>query len=211
MKKSKFKVMSLVIALFILLVSTGCELNTKSNNSTTPTDGKKTTPTVTPTTNTSVYKVKLDGFTFSIPDSMMYEEADGELLIGDEAGTWVADLLVADGNYNQLKNNKGQLQSYFQQNGFTANPAEVKSLGGTEFITIEMVKGGVNLLGAYAKLNSMKTAWIAIYNQANTYDYDLLTKMASVISTAAYSDTSNSIAANPNIKFNMDEMSQFAK
>ena len=184
---------------------------TSTDGNTTPSGNNNGTGVVTPTTSTSSYKVNFEGFTLSIPDNMMYEEADGELLIGDEDETWVVEFLIGDGNYNQLKNNKGQLQSYFQQNGFTAKPAEVKSLGGTEFITIEMAKDGVNFVGAYAKLNSMKVAWAVAYNQDNTYDSNILSKIAPIISSATYSDTSNSIAANPNIKFNKDEISKFAQ
>ena len=166
--------------------------------------------TVTPTSS-STYKVNYGGFTFKIPDNMMYEVSGDELMLGDEDGTWVVELMIADGSFNQIKNNKSMLQSYFQQNGFTSKPAEVKSLGGSEFVTLEMAKSGVNFVGAYAKLNSMKTAWMIAYNQDNSYDYDILKNMASIISTATYNDASNSIATTPKFNFNINELSEFAQ
>ena len=162
-------------------------------------------------TSKSTYKVSYGGFTFKIPDNLMYEISNDELIIGDEDGTWMVELMIVDGSFNQIKNNKSMLQSYFQENGFTAKPAEVKSFGGSEFVTIEMSKSGVNFVGAYAKLNSMKTAWFIAYNQDNTYDYDIFKNITSIISTATFNDASNSIATTPKFKFNINELSKFAK
>lgn len=208
--KNKFKGIGFgILVLCAMLSMTGCGNNPSQNNNASN-NSNNNSNTDTPTT-TSTYKVKYNDFTFNVPEDMMYEVADNELMLGDEDGTWVVELMVADGNFNQLKNNKSMLQSYFQQNGFTATPAEVKTLGGTEFVTLEMVRSGVNFVGAYAKLNSMKTAWLVAYNQANDFDYSILQKMASIISSATYSDSSNSIADSPKFNFNIDELSQFGK
>lgn len=165
---------------------------------------------VTPVSN-STYKINFAGFTLRIPDNMTYKISTKTLMVGDEAGTWMVELTIADGSYTKLKTNKSQLHSYFQQNGITSKPAEVKTLGSSEFITIEMEKGGLNFVGAYAKLNSMKTAWMIVYNQDNTFDYDIVKQISSIISTAEYNESSHSIEEDPIIDFNTDEVFQFAR
>lgn len=217
-KKSNVGLIVGIIALVVIVALVAVFVVFKSLNKNGSTNGNinlsgsnNGTGTVTPTTSTSSYKVNFDGFTFNIPDNMIYKEADNELLISDEDETWVTELATLDGSYSQLKNNKSQLQSYFQQNGFTANPAEVKNLGGTEFVVIELSQNGESFVGAYAKLNSMKAVWIVAYNQDNTSDLNILSEIAPVISTATYNDTSNSITAKSNIKFNKEELSKFAQ
>ena len=57
-------------------------------------------------TSKSTYKVSYGGFTFKIPDNLMYEISNDELIIGDEDGTWMVELMIVDGSFNQIKNNK---------------------------------------------------------------------------------------------------------
>lgn len=159
--------------------------------------------TVVPTpSSTSTYKVKYANFTFNIPDNMVYQVTDSELMLGDEDETWVAELVISDGSFNKLKSNMGQLQGLFNQNGFDAKPAELKNIGTSEFITLEMLNGGINYLSAYTKMNSMKLAWIVYHNAENTVDYDALTKINDIITTATYSEQSTNITGSS--KINLD-------
>lgn len=159
--------------------------------------------TVVPTpSSTSTYKVKYANFTFNIPDNMLYQVTDSELMLGDEDETWVAELVISDGSFNKLKSNMGQLQGLFNQNGFDAKPAELKNIGISEFITLEMLNGGINYLSAYTKMNSMKLAWIVYHNAENTVDYDALTKINDIITTATYSEQSTNITDSS--KINLD-------
>ncbi len=159
--------------------------------------------TVVPTpSSTSTYKVKYANFTFNIPDNMVYQVTDSELMLGDEDETWVAELVISDGSFNKLKSNMGQLQGLFNQNGFDAKPAELKNIGASEFITLEMLNGGINYLSAYTKMNSMKLAWIVYHNAENTVDYDALTKINDIITTATYSEQSTNITGSS--KINLD-------
>lgn len=156
--------------------------------------------TVVPTpSSTSTYKVKYANFTFNIPDNMLYQVTDSELMLGDEDETWVAELVISDGSFNKLKSNMGQLQGLFNQNGFDAKPAELKNIGTSEFITLEMLNGGINYLSAYTKMNSMKLAWIVYHNAENTVDYDALTKINDIITTATYSEQSTNITGSSKI------------
>ncbi len=158
----------------------------------------------TVTSTTSTYKVNYAGFTFAFPDDFKYEERNGELLIADSSEVWVLDLIVANGDYNQYKNNLGNLQNFFEQKGYVSAPAELKTINGTEFITAEMQNSGINMLGAYVKLNSMNFAFMLIYNQDNTYAYDILNKVEPIMKNAIYNAAANNISAS-----NLDNINMF--
>lgn len=175
----------------------GSEVNNGSGSN----NGGSNTVAPTPSS-TSTYKVKYADFTFNIPDNMLYQVTDSELMLGDEDETWVVELMISDGNFNKLKSNIGQLQGLFNQNGFDAKPAELKNIGTSEFITMEMLNGGINYLSAYTKMNSMKLAWIVYHNAENTVDYNVLTKINDIIATATYSEQSTNITDSS--KINLD-------
>lgn len=147
----------------------------------------------------SAYKVNMGGFTFSIPDNYVYEAEAGALNIGDSAGTWVVEIGVASGNYSQVKANRSQLRGAVQQSGYSATDAKVQTLGGVEFITLELQMSGMNVIMAYAELNSMYTAAIAAYNLDNEFDYSLLENIAPTISSASYVGESTNIEGNSKI------------
>lgn len=181
----------------------GSEVNNGSGNNNGSGSNNGGSNTVAPTpSSTSTYKVKYADFTFNIPDNMLYQVTDSELMLGDEDETWVVELMISDGNFNKLKSNIGQLQGLFNQNGFDAKPAELKNIGTSEFITMEMLNGGINYLAAYTKMNSMKLAWIVYHNAENTVDYNVLTKINDIIATATYSEQSTNITDSS--KINLD-------
>jgi len=157
----------------------------------------------------STYNVKFKGFTFSIPDNLVYEEDNGTLLIGDEMGTWVTQIELEQGNFSQLQANKSQLQSVMQQSGFTSSIAQEKTLGGVNFITLEISSSGTNAIAALAKANSMYFIGITAFNQDNEFDYSLLERIAPIISSVSYSGETNNIESNT--KLDMSGISGLAK
>lgn len=195
--KGKFNNMIFVLLVFfVLIVVTGCESKNNVN---------------TLTEQNIIYKVKYDDFIFDIPNEMVYEITDQNLIIYDIDEKWTFELFVIDGNFNQVKSNKYMLQSYFEQNGFYAQPAEIKTIKETEFVTLEMGINNINFIGAYVKLNSVKTGWIVLYNQDNSFDYIILENIVPVITSATYVNLSNSIVASSEIEFDMEGLSWFGK
>ena len=176
---------------------------TTTNNSNTTNNGINNVST----TSKSVYKVNFANFTFKIPDNFKYELSDGAMFICDESGQeWCVILNVLDSSYEQLKNNRSRLQVSAQQNGYTAKAAEVKTLGGVEFVTLEASIEGINSIMAFSKLNSMYLAAIDVYTQDNTVDYDILKNISSVISTATYNDVSNGISMPSKVDIDMKKI-----
>ena len=159
--------------------------------------------------NTSIYKVNYNGFTFKIPTDLVYQAEKNMLLLGDEEDTWIIMIQIAEGSFEKLVSNKGNLQSVIQQKGNKASAAEEKTIGGMKFVTIEVSQSGQNTLIAYSKANSMYTFAITAYNQDNDFDYDLLKTAAKVLNSAEYTGESNSIKTN--IEIGLESISELLK
>ena len=114
------------------------------------------------------------------------------------------------GNFEQLKNNKEKLQEYFQQSGYTAKAAEVKSAGGKDFVTLELQAQGYNLLGFYGKLNTTNLYWAVGITSNNEIDYTILDKIAPIIDSAVYSEPAKGMATSK-FNFNIKDFEKFAK
>lgn len=182
-------------------------INNKNNNK--YGDGSTDNSGLTKTSSSKSYKVNFEGFTFTIPDNLVYSEQNGVLLIGNEEGTWVTQLEIAQGSFTQLKNNKSQLSVIMQQNGYTCSAAEEKTIGGVEFITMELTYGGQKAIEALARANSMYFIGVTAYNQDNDIDYKLLETVAPIINSAEQISASNSIA--PETSFDVSKFSELAK
>lgn len=159
---------------------------------------------------TKSYKVNFKGFTFTIPDNLVYEQDGSVLLIGDEAGTWVTQLEVEEGSFAQLKSNKNQLPSLMQQNGYTCAAALEKSLGGVDYITMEVTASGQNFIAALAKANAMYFVGITAVNRNNSFDYKLLETIAPIINSAESSSMGTNNMS-PNVTVDMSGFSELAK
>lgn len=169
-----------------------------SNSGITQTEGSKAT-----------YKVNFKGFEFSIPDNLLYQEDSGVLMIGDEEGTWMAQIEIEEGSFAQIKANKSQLQAMMQQSGYTSSIAQEKTLGGVEFITLEISYGGQNAIAALTKANSMYFMGVTAMNLDNEFNYSLLETIAPIISSASYSGTTSNMEIGT--KLDMNKIAEIAK
>lgn len=154
-------------------------------------------------TNRSVYKVSYGGFIFEIPDHLLYQIQNG-LMIGDSEGTWVTLLaVVKNTSFTGAKANKSKLASTLKQNGLTTKEAELQTLGGVEYITVEATASGQNTLIAYAELNSTAVVGVMANNENNEFDYTLLEQLAPIISSATLNEeTIYSIKSDSKIDLN---------
>lgn len=151
---------------------------------------------LTGTNSNKTYKVTYKDFTFNVPDEYIYEITEDGLAIGDELDTWAILLDLNSGSFAKIKSSKANFQSYFAKQGFTATAAKEATYGGVEYVTLEISKSGSSALVAYSKLNSMYYAGILIYTADNSFDYSLLTKLAPIISSATYKDSTSNIKNN---------------
>lgn len=157
----------------------------------------------------STYKVSFKGFAFNISDNLVYEEDNGVLMIGDEEGTWMAQIEIEEGSFAQIKANKSQLQTMMQQSGYTSSIAQEKTLGGVEFITMEISYSGQNAIAALTKANSMYFMGVTALNLDNEFDYSLLETIAPIISSASYSGATSNMEIGT--KLDMSKIAEIAK
>ena len=162
------------------------------------------TPQPLPTNTTNrPYKVRFKGFNFTIPGDLVCEEDNGILLIGDEAGTWMAQFEIGKGSFSQLKSNKNQLQTIMQQNGYNCTAAVEKTLGGVEFITMEATLSGQKIIMALTKANAAYFMGVTAINRDNEIDYKILETVAPIISSAeSISTGTNNLSVNTKIDMN---------
>lgn len=157
----------------------------------------------------STYTVKFKGFTFKIPTNLIYQNNEKALVVGDEASTWETAIEIVSGSYSQLATNKSNLIPAYQQIGFSANNVNQKTYGGLDFITIELSKGGTNALLALTKANSMNIFGATTYNLNNNFDYNKITEIAKILSTAEYIGETNNITET--IKADLEPVKELLK
>ena len=202
-----------VIIIAVIAVIAIMKFNGKNNNTDVPNSGNSTNaPTGTPTTNvTSSYKVSFMKFTFTIPDTMDYEIDDDTLFIGDLDGTWMIQLTIFSGNFSVLKGNRYAVQTGFLSEGVTASTPEVKTLGGHEYLTLELSTIGDRALGAYTQLNSTNIAWILVTNQDNQIDYNILEKITPIITSAKYGNSTSNMESTHTFDIDVNKITELAQ
>ncbi len=165
-----------------------------------------TTTTSNTQKNSSTYKVNYGGFKLYIPDDLIYQmDATNDALnIGDALSTWVAQMSIQQLPFQQLKQNKSYLSSYFSEYlssyNATVSNATVENIDGIEFIIMELKVAGTNELMGLAQLNSMYTACFEVANENNDFDRNVLKNLTSIIRTAEFSGDSKNLEVKGNIK-----------
>ena len=160
--------------------------------------GQRTEPNSVqpPQQSPKTYKVNYNGFTFAVPDNLVYKLDTTAMYIGDEADTWLAKIEIAQGSYEQLSANKGQLHTVLIQSGIpNVKPAEEKTLGGLTYLTMEANSSGTNVLASLTKINAMYFAFVLSQNKDNEFDYKVLETIAPIISSATPTDTTNNMSS----------------
>lgn len=205
----KFIIIGIIIAVAIFAGILVVGMFGGDDDTNTGLTGGNNNSNINQTGNRGNYKVSFKGFSFNIPDNLVYEEDSGVLMIGDEEGTWVAQIEIEEGNFAQIKANKGQLQSMMQQSGFTSSVAQEKTLGGVEFITMEISVSGQNAIAALTKANSMYFIGVTAMNLDNEFDYSLLETIAPIISSASYSGATSNMEIGS--RLDMNKIAEIAK
>lgn len=181
-------------------------ITTPSTTTQTSNDDYGTTTTSNTQRNSSTYKVNYAGFKLYIPDDLIYQmDATNDAInIGDALSTWVAQLSIQQLPYQQLKQNKSYLSSYFSEYlssyNATVSNATVENIDGIEFIIMELKVAGTNELMGFAQLNSMYTACFEVANENNDFDRNVLKNLTSIIRTAEFSGDSKNLEVKGNIK-----------
>lgn len=195
---SKFIILGIIVAVVVAIIGVVVVLVvTKNNgNNINPSGNNGSNIPATPTDNPTNYEVTVGDFTFSIPNNLQYEEVyqdgDEELLVGDLAGTWIAKIFVAEGNYDVIKSKRSELQQVFVDLGYVASPAQVNTYGGYEVITVEVTAAGTKELVVYSKANNQHYFGVDLFTNDNSIDYTLLNTLAPILKNAKYkSNTSN--------------------
>ncbi len=166
--------------------------------------GKVTSTSSVSATKANSYKINFNGFKFYIPDNLIYDVnyADKQINIGDSESTWVAQLMIVKGPYQQLKKNKNSLTKYFTEKvpGGTISDIKVETIGGVEYVLLEVSLAGENAIIGYAELNSMYSLGFSIVNENNDFDKENIKNISTIVSNAEYTGDSQYVKSDENIK-----------
>ena len=132
------------------------------------------------------YTVNVNGFSFKVPQTYIYEISNGYLMFSDESDEWIIRISVQKASFETLKTNKEQLKVAAEKRGYIATNPVVKKINGVELIEFNFEASSLKYNAAYAKLNSMYIATIEGFNQENTYDESILKRATAIIKTAEY-------------------------
>ena len=145
------------------------------------------------------YTVNVNGFSFKVPQTYIYEISNGYLMFTDESDEWIIRISVQKASFETLKTNKEQLKVAAEKRGYIATNPVVKKINGVELIEFNFEASSLKYNAAYAKLNSMYIATIEGFNQENTYDEEILKRATAIVKTAEYTgETVNMEIAIPN-------------
>lgn len=157
-------------------------------------------PNVTETGNTNslVYKVLFGGFQFSVPDNYIYDFKNNLLYLSNLDDEWVASIAVHNGSFDNVKANRGSMQSFMISKGFSATPAKLNKYNGLEYVYLEASDSTVTNLFAYAPLSKTHTVSIIVESMDRVADYDALEDLAPILSSATYYGSSVNIEVEGN-------------
>ena len=187
---------AVIIAAVIICVFVIKNNNEKPN---TPGTGEVQKPTVDdpttiePTPAKSTYTVKNNGFTYKIPTNLIYETMEDYIAVGDEEGTWMAYIFVAEGNYSSIVKNKAQLKSVFEEDGIVVDKMEEKNVNGVDALIFEISMSGESAIVGYSKANSMNVFAFEIYDVNSEINYDALEEVGGILKNAEYSEETQNI------------------
>ena len=147
--------------------------------------------------------VKLDGFTYKIPQEYSYEKDTQYISITDKDESWIIQIGSTKASYDILKNNKALLQSTFKEDGITASAPTIKNIKDKEYLTLELNENNKKSLVAYSKFNSMYINVVLVRNTSNEYDYNKLDIANKIINTATFNDEELNVEDET---FNLDDI-----
>lgn len=154
---------------------------------------------------TATYKAYLDGFSFDVPENIIYQNDVDEtgrnvLYLMNESDTWEASLAVMSNvSFDQLKANKSQLQVALSEFG-DVSPLTEQTIAGVEYVLGSISVGSDSLMMAFAKANAMNVFGVELANIDYTVDFSLLENISPIIASAQYDpsvDTHNIQTSGP--------------
>jgi hypothetical protein len=146
----------------------------------------------TDTAEVATYKVNYKGFTMKLPQDIEYNTDNGVLSLYSEENGWATQILIQEGSYSDLLNNKGAIKAAFQRGGYAIDNVAEKTFDNKSFITYEVVQSGEKFVGAYTQANVTNVFVIVLQNENGEFDYEPFEALSTILKSATY-DGSQSI------------------
>ena len=145
-------------------------------------------------------EITFEGVNLKIPANYTFEIQNKTLAINDEKGELIAELSITKGSYSKMSNNIETVKKQFEKANKKVTNLTLQEFGGVEFITGEYIFNEKNIVVGFTQATSTKIFSVGVYNIENTVDYEMLTKIGEILSTAEVIDQTE----NKNIEFSPD-------
>lgn len=153
----------------------------------------------------STYQVEFNGFTFDIPNEYVYNAKSNCFVLNNKSDTWAVRFEVVTGQYKVFVANRTKVKEIIENQGYVINNSQEKTLGGVTHYAMEANSNNMNYVITLAPADDTHTFILTSYSVSNTFDYSPLESVASVIKSAKYITSGNSISVDNPIDFSLIE------
>lgn len=153
----------------------------------------------------STYQIEFGNFTFDIPNEYVYNAKSNYFVLNNKSDTWAVRFEVVTGQYKNYVANRTKVKEIIEKQGYVINNSQEKTLGGVTHYAMEATSNNMNYVITLAPADDTHTFILTAYSVSNTFDYSPLESVASVIKSAKYSTSGNSISIENPIDFSIIE------
>lgn len=142
--------------------------------------------------NSNTETITFKGFELEIPEGIICEIEDDNLLITNEDGEWTAQIsIIEETTFEELKEDYDMLDEALKENGITVSNKKTVTYSGIEFISIEAnYEDIIDLLINVCEADEKSSFEIDIYEE---YNYEALREIAKILSGAKYTGAESSL------------------
>lgn len=168
--------------------------NTNTNTNTNVNDNNNNNNQTNNVSDNVEKTVTFNGYTFTLPTGYTTQEDIDEIAFINPTNDKAFSVFVDDAPFDMFKDYINELGNMLVSYGYTVNNGQIKTAGGLEYIVFEISNSEGDKLLYYlspAGTNPNHSFEGVVQDKANTYNYDMLTTMSTIIKTAKYNNSSS--------------------
>lgn len=132
------------------------------------------------------YKIKYEGFSFTIPEEYQHEIYNGNLIISNKVKGWDAVFNIVNKDYENIYKNRENIDTKLKEKSISTKNVKERTVAGTTYITAEISSSGEKGLLAISNLSTNFVAVITITDEENDINYDVLEELSPIIKKSVY-------------------------
>ncbi|NLC48467.1 MAG: zinc ribbon domain-containing protein [Tenericutes bacterium] len=136
--------------------------------------------------------VNVDGYTYKIPNNLVYSVTNDSLYITNKEETWLIIAIAAKNQtYSEYISKKSFYVSSIESMGAKVNKAEEKKVLKRNYLVFDVDFNSENFLMAITDADALNSLIVELYTSSNTADYTLLENLSKILKGVKVSDNSS--------------------